>query len=297
MHAIALAMAIVLGAGAARAADDIDLVVDGNRVTLDVGTVPLADVLRAIGDAGGFDVKIEGDLGEVQSQRLRNLPMPRAIKRLSGDHGLIMQYGPDGRALRAVRVHAASSIGASPEEREAARKRAAERRQAVLARAAASTPAAPAPPDRRGGPLADLSQSERFARLRELSRQGDAASLPELGDVLRDDPDPALRRAAAAAIANIGGPEAADALEDALDDEERTVRIQALRALRSADQESANDAFADVLASDPDPAVRRAAVELAAGLGAAGEDLLEMALDDEDEAVVRAAESALRRIR
>lgn len=276
-------------AASAALAQDIDIRVDGDRLSVELGQVPLADVLRAAGAAGGFEVKLEGELGEVQPQRFQDLPIGRAIKRLTGDHGLIMLYANDG-TLETVRVHAATMIGASPEAREAARKRAAERRQAVLARV--NAPATPEPPGGAGA-FADLSQSERFARVRELARQGGPESLMLLGEALGQDPDPALRRAAAAAIGNIGGPEAANMLQGALSDDDASVRMQALRGLRAAEPATAVAAFGTVLQQDPDPAVRRAAVELAAGLGDQAFDLLQLALDDDDERVRAAAEAAL----
>jgi HEAT repeat protein len=203
-----------------------------------------------------------------------------------------MQYANDG-TLETIRVVAATMIGASPEEREAARRRAAEQREAVLARV--STPATPQPPPR-GGPFADLDPSERFARVRELARQGGPDSLPALGEALGQDPDPALRRAAAAAIGNIGGPEAFGLLEGALGDDDASVRLQAIRGLRAADPATAVNAYGDVVRQDPDPAVRRAAVDLAASLGLEGAQVLELALDDDDERVRQAAERALQRL-
>jgi hypothetical protein len=273
-------------------AQEIDVRVEGDRMSLEVGQAPLAEVLRAVGEAGGFEVKLEGDLGEVQPQRFQDLPLGRAIRRLTGDHGVIMAYADDG-TLESVRVHAATLIGASPEEREAARKRAAEQRQAVLARV--RSPATPESPEGGGG-SADADQAERFARVRELARQGGPDSLPSLGDVLSGDPDPALRRAAAAAIGSVGGPEAAQLLQGALADDDASVRMQALRGLRGADPAIALNAYGDIVQRDPDPAVRRAAVDLAAGLGTDGAEVLEIALDDDDDRVRQAAERAIERI-
>lgn len=286
-----IGLVVVLGALAALA-QEIDVRVEDERMSLQVGQAPLGDVLRAVGEAGGFEVKLEGELGEVQPQRFQNLPLGRAIRRLTGDHGLIMAYADDG-SLESVRVHAATLIGASPEEREAARQRAVEQRQAVLARVKAPTTPEPA---EGGGAFGALEQSERFARVRELARQGDPDSLPILGEALSGEPDPALRRAAAAAIGNIGGPEATRLLEGALSDDDASVRMQALRGMREAEPAVAVNAYGDVIQRDPDPAVRRAAVDLVASLGDEGLEVLEMALDDDDDRVRQAAETALERL-
>jgi hypothetical protein len=203
--------------------------VDGGRVTVDVQGAPLEEVLGQIAARGGFRLKTAGPLGPV-TIAFANLSLERALRRLVRDHELMLVYGaaPAGEGSRLVEV---SVFAASP------------------SRSAQDRP----------GPAA---VRERAALFSEIDRLGRERGAPRLAELLRGAPDPSVRARAATTLGRVGGAEAAAALTAALSDQTPSVRIQAAHALRSAEGPRAIPAIGDVLLSDPDVSVRRAAVRI-----------------------------------
>ncbi len=62
----------------------LDVRVDGDRLSVDLGAVPLADVLRAIAEQAGAELVIRGDLGELAPQAFAGKPLAEGIRQLVG---------------------------------------------------------------------------------------------------------------------------------------------------------------------------------------------------------------------
>ena len=119
------------------------------------------------------------------------------------------------------------------------------------------------------------------------SMVGDAAAVRAATEALVD-PDPRVRRVAAAVLGELDAPSGAEALRSALRDADGGVRAEAVAALAIGGV--AIDAVA-ALASDPEPRVR-AAVARAAGLDPAPGGTVAAALLDDPEPAVRAHAAA-----
>ncbi|HET6469156.1 MAG TPA: HEAT repeat domain-containing protein [Geminicoccaceae bacterium] len=242
---LALGMAFAGHARAAPAGPDLGpptLRVEAGRLSGQVEAVPLAQVLRAIGSEAGIEVRIVGELGLALPQRLDDLPVEDGIRRLVGSsNGLVMLFSPDPPRLRAIRVY--GTLGA------------------------ATSLSRPDPPDE-VPPDAALAEdpAAAMAAIRELAARRDDDAARRLATYLAEAPDPELRRVTAGALAAVGGDAAAAALEDALGDEDRSVRLQALRSLRMLRGEEAAAPLARIAREDEDPEVRRTALLLLNGL-------------------------------
>ncbi|MGI9491277.1 MAG: HEAT repeat domain-containing protein [Geminicoccaceae bacterium] len=144
--------------------------------------------------------------------------------------------------------------------------------------------------------IAKLGKAERLAEIRDLATARDELSANTLVEVLILDSDVTARRIAVTALGNLRSELAVDGLEAALGDRDRSVRIQALRGLRMVLAKNATSILAEVVASDPDPVVRRTAVELAAGLrSSAAREVLELGSLDVDPSVRDAVNAGRRR--
>lgn len=277
---IPLALLAALFAGAVPAgAQEIQ---DG-RLTMDVPAGPLQEVLQAIADEAGIEVEIEGELGDAEPQLIDGVPLDLAIRRLVGAHSLVMLHERGAsRRLTEIRVYAV--------EEDPAVRRAESVQQAR--QAARSDPAREGA--RAGQPAAQDDRAARVQQVRELARSDSPESLTTLGQFVATDPDPAIRRLAVGALAGLGEEGAVDPIATALDDEDRAVRVQAVRALHNLLGDDVVPYLARVVEADDEVAVRMMAVQLAADLPS-GQAVLERALADPDEEVRAAATAALER--
>jgi HEAT repeats len=255
--------------------------VAAGRLTMEVEAEPLADVLARIGAAAGFEVETQGEVGDVEPQSFDGVPLDVAIRRLVGSHSLIMVHEPGAPGgLAEVKVYAA--LGDPAERRAESAQQA--RRSAVRQKRT----------DEQRSLKSDRSQ--RVQEVRELARSGDPGAVRALGEIALQDQDPAVRRLAVGSLASIGDQSAATVLASALDDQDRAVRVQALRALNGMLGDQVAPHLARVVAQDTEPSMRLMAVEMAANLpGGAAMEVLERALDDGDRDVRDAAEEALAR--
>jgi hypothetical protein len=275
------------------AATDLSVTVVDGRLSVRLAAAPLDSVLEAIAAQTDLAITIRGDPGTVQAQTFSDLPLVLGIRRLVGEHGLMMVFArADGRRelehLREVRIY-----GDPPSDDVARPGRPLTR---TLGRTAEERPAAPEPPGYQE--LAKKSKAERLMAIRILARQQDEAAIEVLGALAAQDPDATVRRIAATALGNIGGEAAAAALEPALADTDVEVRIQAMRGLHVIGSEAAAASLGELALGDPDPALRRQAVNLLATLRSeAARATLEVAASDPDDAVRAAAEDALNRPR
>ena len=127
---------------------------------------------------------------------------------------------------------------------------------ADLAGLAVAAPAPPAAPE----PLAE--RAVRMAEVRDLMRHGGAEAVRGLARHLATDPDPDVRRVAAAGLTLVGGVTSAKALERALRDADPVVRLQAARSLRTVGGADAAQALSRLARRDADAEVRQTAVHL-----------------------------------
>ncbi len=104
--------------------------------------------------------------------------------------------------------------------------------------------------------LGALSSGERSVRLRGvlgLAALGDEDTVPHLTKILKDDPDPDLRAAAARALAAIADPMAAMPLYEAIESPYPPVREQAVLSLLAIGETSVGDYLLELLREDRDP--------------------------------------------
>lgn len=276
---LALALAFVAAGGEQPVAQDVA----AGRLTMEVEAEPLADVLAAIARAADIELKVEGELGEAPPQRFDAVPLDIAVRRLAGTHSVVMIHAPGAAGrLREVRVYA---IETDPE----ARREASVRQARQAARASQRETESDVQGDR-------AERATRVQEVRELARSGGPEAAGELERILQDDPDPAIRRLAIGALSGLDDPSASEAIASALSDEDRAVRVQAVRALRNLLDDGVAPYLAQVIRADDEVAVRMMAVQMAADLSeGAGEEVLRRALDDPDEEVREIASEALGR--
>ena len=264
----------VAGAAQPVSAPPIHVEVQRGAMTVDVRGVPLADLLRVVGERAALTVSIHGGDSPLVTDSFTDLPLDEGIKRLVRGNGLVLTYAPSqGRArvsvLKEVRVYLTPPQAPGP--------------------AAANGTKPPSPASR-----VEPKRSAGLRDVRTLARQRDEASAAALTQIVAQDPDPVVRAKAVAALGKFGGTEAAMALSRALMDQDPSVRIQAARALGRVESDQVTPALAGVLTSDPDPRVRKEAVRTLATLGTdQARWSLEAAALDADPSVRRAVASAL----
>lgn len=289
LRGLAWTVALVCAsASVAAPASAIDVTVSEGRLSLDIEEVALAELLQAIGDAAAIEITLRGDLGKVGPRSMVDEPLAAGIRRLLGRHSVLMLYDSSAEGesrLREIKVEAAGPVTAD-------------------AAGAANRDATRLQRGRRASigdiqsyrQLAVLDNAGRVEAVRELAGRRDEVATGVLAETLQRDGNVAVRRLAANALSDGSrGGEAIEALTLALEDVERSIRIQALRGLTANLGDQSTSLLAQVLTSDDDPVVRRAAVQLASSLdGEQAQQVIELALGDSDETVRRVAEAAAR---
>lgn len=267
---------------------EIQVDVTDDRLSLQAEDVAVAEVLQAIGEAASFEVVIRGDLGMVGRRSLEEEPLAAGLRRLAGENSILMLYEKDAsgeQQLREIRVQAAGTTTAAVDpagQGDGRRKRSGR---------------APGGDIQSYQQLATLDNARRVDAVRGLARRKDEAAASVLAEALVRDGNVAVRRLAANALSSgEAGEVALDALKAALGDAERSIRIQAMRGLTVNLGNGSASLLVDVVQNDGDPAVRRAAVQLVSAMdGDEAQQVLEAALDDDDDTVRRIAEAALNR--
>ncbi|HYN39647.1 MAG TPA: HEAT repeat domain-containing protein [Rhodospirillales bacterium] len=277
-----LALAVVLTlAGPAAAAGVIEVAVQGERMSAQVGSAPIADVLAAVAEQTGARLSVRGTLGNARPQAFSGVPLAEALPRLAQPNGLILRFddGPVGsRRLLAIHAVAPGSAARSPS----------------VVRTGAQRGQLP--------PLWSYEQPEkmpdteqRLETIEQVAKRRGPSPLNAFTDVLIHDPDPAVRMAALGHISGMPGEEARRAVLQSVADPEPEMRMAALRALASG-REKPVSVLAQVAKGDSDPAVRSAALGLLTkGDGDLARAVLEGARADPDQQVREAAQKALRR--
>ena len=283
--------------------------IDDGLLTLRADGAPLADVLRAIGEAGAFPVVIRGELAAPVSVSLAKQPLESAIRELVGRHTLILTrkdlpLDPDAPELAEIRV-VENRAAAAVEDAEVPQDVAVEGAQGdqaddgpPLDRASFREARAGVPPPTRDDLLFELDDPDRTARVAAVPRVG---SLPPreaveiISYVIANDDDSIVRSRAVAALTRLDGPGARALLrERALGDDDPGLRMQALNALAASRGERAINVIAAALRQESEPKVRMSAIR---ALGRVGGDWarrsLERAARDADPDISLAAEQAL----
>lgn len=279
-------LGIVLGAPpvSAQAADDaarnLAVSVDNGLVSVDIGRVPIADVLRSIAEQAGIEIIVRGDPGTATAQRFSGLTLEKSIGRLLQNRkgvGMTIVYEPAAAGQsRGIPIRVVVFATSRPTDARASL-------TASGGETVASTPAT----------LADRATLR--AEIRVLARQGDAAAAQRLAQILAQSDDAAVRRQAAEALGKFPNSEAArSALIDALWDPNWRARMASFNALARVGGDGIAPAFRQVLATADDPRSRRmAALLLARYPGQKTRAALEMARLDLESSVSDAAEHAI----
>jgi HEAT repeat protein len=236
--------------------------VNTGRLSVSAHDAPLGDILTLIGQQARMNVHLDGQFRTPITTTFTDVPLEAGIRRLTRGHSSGFVYesaSPSGQAARLAEIWI---IESSP------------------------TVAPLAPTDLR-------MRAARFARMASLGWRGDDSAITELSRILAEDPDPAVRSRAVLTVSRLRNARARSALIAALADQQPRVRIQALRGLQRADGEAAADAVRQVLVTDPEASVRRAAAWTLATLRtAAAGPALRVAMSADGDASVRQAAAA-----
>ena len=256
-------------------------VTDG-RLTLHADGAPLADVLRAIGAAGGFEVVLRGAFATPVSESFADRPLEDAIRELVEGHSMIVRHGdPDAETgateVAEIRVLENPDLAAAAEtaadERMAVADEDTEEDEdtqeddgeyALSEREAFRLANRDVPPPTRDDILIELDDPDQARRLAAVPKVGalaPGAAADVLAGVFAAEDDPLVRSRAVAALTRLEGPGARRLLrERALGDQDAELRMQALNALATTDGERSVNLLGQALRDDADPEVRKAAI-------------------------------------
>jgi hypothetical protein len=233
--ALALAAAHSLAAEPADAVPQhLHVSIEDGLLAVDLGEVELIEVLHAISEQAGIEVRVRGAPGMIAPQAFHGLPLAQGLRRLVGRHSILMTFrasaeGGSASMPELVRVYSATSGG---------------RADAVVAFVPPPPPTAPAPP-----------VGERLTAVRAL------ASERQLIEVLRSEPEATVRRAAVTSLAAIGSRHALEGILLALGDDHRSVRVRAIEAVaRLADDARSLARVEAAVARLPDERTRTAVI-------------------------------------
>jgi HEAT repeats len=284
----------------------VEVEVASGMLTLQADGAPLAEVLRAIGEAGGFEVVLRGAFATAVHDSFAGRPLEDALRQLARGHSLVILHGePDpassAAALAGIRVieNPTALEQTAPEPPIAAESVPEEGAdQPPMDREAFRLANLGVPAPTREDILLELGDADQATRVAAVPKVGalaPQAALGVLSGVLAAEDDPLVRSRAVAALTRLDGPGARMLLrERALADDDPELRVQALNALAASRGERALNVLGQALGHDPDPEVRVSAVQ---ALGRVGGDrarrTLQRAARDPDPAVSSAAEQAL----
>jgi HEAT repeats len=295
---------------AGRPAPGVEVEVANGLITLHADGAPLAEVLRAIGEAGGFRVVLRGDFASPVRESFADQPLEDAIRRLVEGHSVVMLHEGSGAApgeaalaeLRVIENPAqtavvdATSADSGRDKGDVARDDGAD--EPPIDREAFRLAHLDAAPPTREEILLDLADPDQAARVAAVPKVGSlapGAAIGILSGVFAEEGDPLVRSRAVAALARLEAPDARGLLRaQALGDDGPGLRMQALNALASSSGERAVNVLGQALRQDPEPEVRVTAVR---ALGRVGGDWARLALEratrDQDREISVAAEQAL----
>ncbi len=279
----------------------IEVEVKGGRLTLHADGAPLGAVLRAIGEAGAFEVGLRGGFATRVRASLVDRPLDDAIRELVAGHSVVIAYAaPDpasGAALARIRVienPSATGAGSAPPPSAEPRPGDTDDDTGV---GASLCEERRAPPPATGGDLLFVVREPCPAAPATTPEAGSVAAREAIETAGRTfaHGDATARSRAVAALTRLEGPEARRLLRArALADDHVGLRTQALNALARSEGERAINVLAQALRQDPEPKVRINAIR---ALGRLGGDrarrTLERAARDLDPVIAVSAERAL----
>jgi len=206
----------------------IEIQVDAGLLSLEAQDSALVDVVKAISERAGFETVLVGQIAGQVTSSFSRVPVPEALERLlSGiDHVVLYARADEEGTARVVSQLWLLGMSGEPGDDP-------------IGVAEGGTRAV-VPPDTGG--------KERSEHLLRLTREGATDEvLDTLGNALRWDREPLVRTRAAMALGKLGDGRAVPALEFALADEHRSVRLQAIQALSQIGDEAATLVLGDVL--------------------------------------------------
>ncbi len=231
--------AVTMGTGASAAQHSratFEFELHDGLLTLRAEGAPLVDVIRAIGEQAGFETLVYGDLDDELTRTLSGVALETALRQLLSDVSNVIRF-------ERVPTRRPTEVSLYADEERARRGAAAERsRLPITSR------------------TLDQERAAGIAETRVRAGAGDAQATAELGQLLSDDADPAIRGEAATALGEIGDDTAVDALQVGAQDEEQQVRIRSIRALAGIVNDPSTQVLADVLLNHPDTRTRLLAV-------------------------------------
>ena len=240
-------------------------------LTLRAVNAPLAEVIGEIGAKAGFKTTIYGDIEFRIDRSFDAAPLERVLRGLLSGVSNIMWF-EETTERKVTEILLFGTAGSD-----------------IVSAVSDSEPATATVVSR----SLDGERAGQISRSAERGRGGDAEAVAEVANLLRSDPDPAVRGAAAAALGDIGSADAAVILQSGVRDDNRMVRIRSVRALAIIRNDQSTQILADILFNHPDTRTRLLA---AWALGQQGSPLahsyLENAQNDGNELVRKAVDRA-----
>jgi hypothetical protein len=181
-------------------------VADDGRLTVDLGEVPLSNVLAQIAKDANAELEIRGDVARVRPQTFAGLPMTEGIRRLTGRNSSILWFGPadDGGSAPHLRRIVVINRQAGAEMTN--------RADNISLRAAGRTIPRTSRPAASGGSFTAVTRVPSYVSFAKLDRQTRLYAIAQLarsGGAGRNvliriaavEKDVAIRQAAVAALA------------------------------------------------------------------------------------------------
>jgi hypothetical protein len=228
----------------------VELRADGTLSVRIEETVPLADLVRAIGALIGAEVIVRHDPGTIDDPtNVEELPPDELLLRLAGRHSLALRY----RAGRIVAIILVASREDAPQPEQ----------PSVQSGTPADELNLPEEPASEGD-----AQNRRAVTIRDIARlsyQQDAAAAAELEHLYLTNDDPEVRGAAIAALAGSQSGDAVPLINHALYDPEPHVRLRAAQGLWVARGPDATPRLQQIARSDRAAEVRAGVARLLDG--------------------------------
>jgi hypothetical protein len=236
------------------------------------------------------DVTLQGDLSAPVTQSFAGLSLEDGIRRLARGHSVVVTYGAPAGDAEPAKAAGVWVMATPPSTARAS----------IDSAPSTSSAGAPAGKDEAGpasrvettgeSPLAP--RIGEIGRLAEDADHGSAAAILRLGEIGSADADAELRQQAVAALGRLANPAAEPMLVAALSDEDVSVRVRAIRGLRTLGTDSAAQSLAYALIIDADPEARLTALAAVGSLS--GPRMLTMLEKASADPNVTVRETALR---
>lgn len=195
-------------------------------LSVDVGNVPLSDVLMKIGEEAGVQMDLHDDLGTLEPRSFSDLPLEEGIRQLVGDHGMVMEYSDgEGAAtprLSAVRVYRRGDPGTVSQRLPLEQPDEPEMKEITSTSVGTTIDIAMLEEA--------LDHEDAAVRLKAVEyslRVGGPETITLLAEVAIEDEDPSVRAAAVQNLAAMGGPKARSVIKAAQNDPDEEVRLLA----------------------------------------------------------------------